>query len=251
MNRDRDANRELIDSLKDKAVAKSTDATTLIAAWIAAKAPASTSVAVGWVSTAASFSPAEAALVSRSVRSRRNEFATGRRLAREALAQLGCIARDLPPDSSRVPQWPEGFVGTISHSTGLCVALAARKSDFDGIGVDIEKLVSIDREMTTLICRQDENILDKYAVRENLAIFYFVAKEAFFKAYFPLSRVFIGFHDVRIDLDLPGGFFTARLVNAASPSLAGVRTFSGRIAVLGEYAVASVWIESPDINASC
>src|ERR1700759_4264312 len=99
------------------------DAPTLIAAWIAAAAPEATAVAVDRISPSAPFDSAEEAAVARAVPRRRAELARGRPLAREALARLGGLTASLPPDSDGVPQWPTGFVGTISHAGEMCAAV--------------------------------------------------------------------------------------------------------------------------------
>ena len=39
----------------------------------------------------------------------------------------------------RLPIWPRGYLGSISHSGGLCVAHVGRRSDLLGIGVDVER----------------------------------------------------------------------------------------------------------------
>src|ERR1700722_6775796 len=116
------------------------DAPADIAAWIAAAAPEGTAGAVDRISPSAPFDAAEEAAIARAVPRRRAEFATGRRLAREALARLGCLAASLPPDSAGMPQWPTGFVGTISHSGQLCVAVVGRAHNLLGIGIDLEEI---------------------------------------------------------------------------------------------------------------
>ena len=84
------------------------------------------------------FDPAEEAILSRAVPRRRDEFRSGRACARRALADLECPLQGIPADSRRLPVWPSGFVGSISHGAGLCIAQVARTRDFLGVGVDIE-----------------------------------------------------------------------------------------------------------------
>ena len=133
------------------------DAPADIAAWIAAAAPEGTAGAVDRISPSAPFDAAEEAAIARAVPRRRAEFATGRRLAREALARLGCLAASLPPDSAGMPQWPTGFVGTISHSGQLCVAVVGRAHNLLGIGIDVEEIGPMQPGLASMICRPDEN----------------------------------------------------------------------------------------------
>lgn len=214
-----------------------------MAAWIAVTAPEGTAVAVDRIGPSAVFDAAEEAAIARAVARRRDEFTTGRRLAREALARLGCVAASLPPDPDRVPRWPEGFVGTISHSGGLCAALAGRARDLVGIGIDIEETARIRPGLASLICRPDETDLDAIGGVNDLILLRFVAKEAFFKAYFPATRAFLDFHDVRVAVDPASNRFEARLMRPSSPSLCGARAFVGRFAALGSHVVAGVWID--------
>ena len=57
---------------------------------------------------------------------RQREFATGRRLAHGLLTELGVGGGPLLPGRDRAPIWPDGVVGTISHSRAWCVVAAAR-----------------------------------------------------------------------------------------------------------------------------
>jgi 4'-phosphopantetheinyl transferase EntD len=218
------------------------DAPERIAAWIAATAPEGTAVAADRIGPCAAFDAAEAAAIAQAVARRRDEFTTGRRLARAALARLGCVAAGLPPDRDRVPLWPEGFVGTISHSGGLCVALVGRARDLVGIGIDIEETARMRPEFASLICRPDETGLQEAGRVVDPVLLRFVAKEAFFQAYYPATRRFLDFHDVRVAVDPASDRFEARLMQPSSPSLRGSRAFAGRFAMLGSHLVAGVWI---------
>ena len=213
-----------------------------IAAWIAAAAPEGTAVAVDRIAPSAPFDGAEEAAIARAAPRRRAEFTTGRRLAREALARLGCLAASLPPDSDRMPQWPVGFVGTISHSCQLCIALVGRAHNHLGIGIDVEEIGLMQPGLASMICRPDETDISVVCGPVDPTLLRFVAKEAFFKAYFPGTRTFLDFQDVRVAIDWASGCFEARLMEPSKPSLRGSRVFVGRFAILGGYIVAGVWI---------
>src|SRR5208282_5779110 len=64
--------------------------------------------------------PEEAAYLGRSVPKRAQEFAAGRVCARRALAELGVVDFPLRVGEDREPLWPEGTVGSITHTTGFC-----------------------------------------------------------------------------------------------------------------------------------
>lgn len=124
---------------------------------------------------------------------RRAEFAHGRWHARRALTQLGVAEVSLPPAPDRAPQWPAGFVGSISHVppdaaqdlAGQVVAVAARQHDYAGIGVDLERTGTLAPEHWPLFLTRDE--LAWLAVRPasercRLAHGLWSAKEAVMKA---------------------------------------------------------------------
>lgn len=76
--------------------------------------------------------------------SRQTEFLAGRYCAGIALGRLS-------PESPRAvvgigpgsaPIWPQGFVGSISHSKNLVSAVVARAQVADGIGFDIEDVMT-------------------------------------------------------------------------------------------------------------
>lgn len=124
---------------------------------------------------------------------RRAEFAHGRCHARRALAQFGLSEVSLPMAPDRSPQWPAGFVGSISHVpadaaqglAGQVVAVAARQHDYAGIGVDLERTGTLAPEHWPVFLTRDE--LAWLAVRPasercRLAHGLWSAKEAVMKA---------------------------------------------------------------------
>ena len=209
-----------------------------ISLWITSRAPAGTAVATGPISSVQPFDAAEAVAVKMAVRERRDEFHTGRRLARSALVQLGCPPMTIPIGKSRVPVWPRGFVGTISHSRSLCVAHVGRASELLGLGIDIQPMAPLAHGLETLICRPDE---DPNEV-ERFPLLRFVAKEAFYKAYFSATGSFLEFQDVRVDLDPTRCAFLASLMASDKPALAGRRNFEGCFTQCSDHLVAALWV---------
>lgn len=80
----------------------------------------------------------ESETVARATPARQLEFAAGRFCAREALARLDFIDTPLPRRDDRRPVWPDGVVGSISHSRGICGAAVACSVELAGIGLDVE-----------------------------------------------------------------------------------------------------------------
>jgi 4'-phosphopantetheinyl transferase EntD len=152
--------------------------------------------------------------------------------------RLGCVSSTIAVGESGMPVWPPGFIGTISHSRALCVAHVGRARDLVGMGVDIEPDDPLPGDLVARICRPDENS----GRADRTALLRFVAKEAFYKAYFPETRSFLDFHDVRVDLDLSHETFAVRIVAPNKPALAERRSFTGRFTRLAGHLVGVLWI---------
>jgi 4'-phosphopantetheinyl transferase EntD len=80
----------------------------------------------------------EMAEITGASQTRRVEFLTGRLYARKALVSLGVVDHPLRVGSGHQPMWPEGIVGSISHSATWCVVVAARDSLISNIGVHVQ-----------------------------------------------------------------------------------------------------------------
>lgn len=202
-----------------------------LAAWIRGLERPGIAVAAGPIEPCGPFDAGEAAYVANAVASRREEFHTGRKLARAALSQLGCAASGIPVGAGREPRWPTGFTGSISHCRGECVVVAGRRRDYLAIGIDFERKAELAAGVVAHVCR-DEELGAGGGIDPLLR---FVAKEAFYKAYFPVTNVFLEFHDVRVDFELQQRRFTATLVADDKLGIRGQRGFAGEFAVLPDH----------------
>jgi 4'-phosphopantetheinyl transferase EntD len=179
-------------------------------------------------------SPEEAAAVPRAHRDRLLEFRAGRHCAREALAALGVHGVSILRGEDRAPLWPEGVVGSITHSRtrnrGWCAASVARSSDVRSIGIDGELDEPLERKLwARILLPSEQAFIEARAEAEHgyLAKLFFSAKEATYKCQYPLSREFLEFSDVELATDPESDVFSARLLRDALPFRAG-HTFQGR-----------------------
>lgn len=132
---------------------------------------------------------------------RKKDFSAGRAAASLALKQLGF---DSPPPvlqgEQREPLSPPGIVGSITHSEPWAIAAAARNSAASAIGIDLENVTAIQTDsIGALICCDGE--LDWVAPEADLQerlMMVFSAKEAAFKALYPLCGRFIDYKEVRL-----------------------------------------------------
>lgn len=193
--------------------------------------------------------PPEKALVARAVGSRQREFSTGRVLARRLLEQRG--VRDFPllRDADRVPIWPCGIVGCISHTGDLAVTVVASSAEYLGIGIDVERDEPVERGIERIVCRKPEQAWIAEASgseRGRRCKIVFSIKEAVYKAFFPSIRTFWSFQDVGVEIDLARNGFEARL-----PPSAGLERIEGRLARRSGWVLASVCIEKPHDSEGC
>lgn len=165
--------------------------------------------------------PLELAQVEKCVDKRKREFAAGRACARQALGQLGFDNVLLLSDNDRVPQWPEGIVGSISHTDDCCLAVVKKKEKIVGLGVDVECISSTIFEVASMVCRPNEQqwlaTFDDVDNRMKWLTVIFSAKESVYKSLYPSRREFMNFEDIEIEIDLSSHGFSVNFVSVASP----------------------------------
>jgi len=141
---------------------------------------------------------------------RRREFLAGRLAAASALRALGRPSGDalvIGPD--RLPVWPDGVLGSISHSGALALAWVLPTGAAQGVGVDVEAVMAPER------CeRLGRRIAPELRPGQGAAVGYsdevvltlaFSAKESLFKALYPSVRRYLGFDAARLAWLAPDG----------------------------------------------
>lgn len=143
-------------------------------------------------------------------------FSSGRYFAQQAQSLLDrepvAILRD-----GRVPVWPAPLSGSITHSRDLACAVVCTGAL--SIGIDLE----LSGRVTPKLHRQlftDREQLKLAQLGADAPTIAFSAKEAVYKAAFPLFQRFIGFKEVELDLDLANGTFSATYVGQFEPQKA-------------------------------
>ena len=175
--------------------------------------------------------PEEAAAVSGAAAGRTHEFAVGRALAREALARFAVHDFPLRSDAERLPLWPPGIVGCISHCPGRCAVAVARANPVLGIGLDLESIHRLKPAALERICTRTERAwFEELGGEEGAAwrdvdwaTLLFSAKECIYKCYYPLARTRLGFRDIEVEIDPARASFRAKLLAVDAPAAAGVR----------------------------
>jgi enterobactin synthetase component D len=180
----------------------------------------------------------------RSVRRRQLQFVAGRYCALEAIRKLdrhrasGTLGRA----PSGAAQWPEGLVGSITHTEGFVSAAAAHGRDALGLGIDSERFMSarLTADVSHLVATSAELSEVTAAVGlnpcEGLTLA-FSAKESIFKCLYPLVGRYFDYLDAELcGIDLERHCFGARLRVDLSEALTAGLTLCGKFE-LGDEAV--------------
>ena len=190
--------------------------------------------------------PEEEPLIARSVAKRRNEFVTVRYCARQALGELGLPPVPILKGDKGEPCWPDGVVGSLTHCEGFRGAVVGRNADVRSVGIDAEPhgvlpngvlpAISLPDELAEIAGLPGELHWDRIL---------FCAKEATYKAWFPVTRRWLGFEDAHITLDVDetgtsGGFVSRILIDPAAESGPPLESLSGRWSVRDGLALTAI-----------
>jgi enterobactin synthetase component D len=171
-------------------------------------------------------------LMSNAPLKRRQDFATGRWCARQALNNLGIASTTISIGARREPIWPTGITGSISHTKDYyCAAVSLVKS---ALGVDAENLANSFRFNKTdnikKVCTNQE-YKKITSIQQTLINFtchvIFSAKESFYKSVYPIIKTFIDYKDVEIEIDWKNLTYEVLLVKDLSSSLIKGKRFRG------------------------
>ncbi|WP_296105445.1 4'-phosphopantetheinyl transferase superfamily protein [uncultured Corynebacterium sp.] len=206
--------------------------------------------------------PQERAYVSDAVPLRRAQFADARACARNALLTLtGHDYADtvIGKGERGMPLFPHGIVGSLTHTTGFRAAVVARTDTLKSVGVDAEvakplpdgvsDVVLIPRDRQRIAAVRHHGVQHvqhpprdpQFSPAEKiLETVVFSAKEALYKSWFPLARVFLDFAQADIEL-YHDGTLTAFVHHDAACGTVP-RAIPGRWVVSSGYVVTSTWI---------
>lgn len=181
--------------------------------------------------------PEEEPLVARSVAKRRNEFVTVRHCARQALAELGVPPVPILKGDKGEPCWPDGIVGSLTHCDGFRGAVVGRAGDIRSVGIDAEPHGELPKGVLDAVSLPVErHELAALPTDLHWDRILFCAKEATYKAWFPLTHRWLGFEDAHIAFDVDGsgaaGTFHSRvLIDPSAESGPPLDTLRGRWSV--------------------
>lgn len=140
--------------------------------------------------------------IRKAVTKRRAEFLAGRIAAMVALESLDAREVGVATGTHRNPIWPQGFLGSISHTSELALAVVAPEGSVTYVGIDHEAMIPMN--VATKIAPQILNS-DEMQLYHQLSIDFdqfctivFSAKESVFKAIYPKVERYINFSEARV-----------------------------------------------------
>jgi 4'-phosphopantetheinyl transferase EntD len=190
--------------------------------------------------------PQEEPLIARSVAKRRNEFITVRHCARLALGELGLPPVPILKGDKGEPCWPDGVVGSLTHCEGFRGAAVGRRAQVRSVGIDAEPHDVLPNGVLDAISLPAERA-EIGAMPSGLHWdrILFCAKEATYKAWFPVTRRWLGFEDAHIVFDVDGsgtagGFVSRILIDGKAVSGPSLSALPGRWSVQGGLALTAI-----------
>jgi 4'-phosphopantetheinyl transferase EntD len=183
--------------------------------------------------------PEEEPLIAKSVVKRRNEFITVRHCARLALGQLGVPPVPILKGDKGEPCWPDGVVGSLTHCTGYRGAVVGRAGAVRSVGIDAEPHdVLPDGVLDAITLAEERHEIAALPEGLHWDRILFCAKEATYKAWFPLTNRWLGFEDAHIVFDrdsgrggMSGAFVSKILVDGEALSGPPLTALRGRWSV--------------------
>ena len=145
---------------------------------------------------------------------RRREFTAGRECAQLAMETLTITPSQVPAGEKGEPIWPATVVGSITHSRGYAAAAVAKTSEFRTLGLDAEIDEPLPEKVLSRIGdREEKEWVQKVKGSNYLhpGKILFSAKEATFKAWYPVTHQWLGFQEAHIDFHSDENTFTVQI----------------------------------------
>ena len=159
--------------------------------------------------------PEEEKVIAHAVEPRRREYAAVRSCARACLGRLGYARVPILRGVGGAPTWPAGVQGSMTHCAGYAAAAVGALRHISAIGIDAEPDAPLPDGVVDLVATPAER--DRLAVTApeshspNWDRLLFSAKEAVYKAWFPLVGEWLDHQQAEICFNPQEGTFAAQL----------------------------------------
>lgn len=179
--------------------------------------------------------PAERELVAKAVDRRKADFGDARWCAHQALAAFDAD-QVIVRDERGMPLFPQGMVGSLTHTQGFRAALVGSTMQWRSLGIDAEPAAPLPGGVLESIASAAEQRSIRRAEREHglqyLDTVLFSAKETTYKAWYPLAKRFLDFDEAAVTI-FPDGRFISSILTRPSP----VPCIEGRWSVSGGFVI--------------
>lgn len=185
---------------------------------------------------------------------RLEEFTAGRVCARRALSEFGLGSFAVRRNADRTPHWPDGFVGSITHTIGFCGAVVGTRDRIAGVGIDAEIIARVTRDVWSQAFTPDDIARISQLTtteRERAAAVIFSAKESFYKCQSGVTGSWLDYIDVGVELVSEtdsSGTFLIRPATGAARRIFVDFVARGRYRVTDELAVTGVAFTLCDVQ---
>lgn len=174
---------------------------------------------------------------------RKTEFIAGRFCAHEAMELANIPSGHIRIGEKGEPIWPSDIVGSITHSHGYAAAAVARKADVLSLGLDAE----IDEPLSSKVLRRISNDQEQGwaetvggVLIQHPGKVLFSAKEATYKAWYPITHEWLGFREAFIDFHDQENTFTVH-IRKNGP----IREMHGKYVIRKGVIVTAIEVPSP------
>ncbi|UDL86997.1 4'-phosphopantetheinyl transferase superfamily protein [Mesorhizobium sp. PAMC28654] len=136
----------------------------------------------------------------------RRASGAARWIAHGLLADIGFNDFAILRTPSGAPAWPQGITGSLAHDDEMAVAAVAPISQISSLGIDVEPAQPLPDDIFAIVGTGADvtGAVDRHLAGRIL----FSAKEAVYKAVYPLDRQILGYEDIAVDLN--AGFATTK-----------------------------------------
>jgi len=159
--------------------------------------------------------PQEEKNIACAVEARQREYAAVRSCARACLERLGYPPVPILTGVGGAPRWPAGVLGSMTHCSSYAAAAVGRLSRISAIGIDAEPDAPLPTGVLDLVATPAER--DRLALSQlapdgpKWDRLLFSAKEAVYKAWFPLVGEWLEATEAEIIFDARARTFSALL----------------------------------------
>lgn len=129
----------------------------------------------------------------------RRASGAARLIAHRLLADIGFDNFALLRTPSGAPAWPGGITGSLAHDDDMAVAAVAPVGRIVSLGIDVEPAQPLPDDIFAIVATGADRT--GAADRRLAGRILFCAKEAVYKAAYPLDRQILGYEDIAVDLD--------------------------------------------------